>query len=118
LVVYLRFTQGISFERLAKLLSDILGLEISEGALVNMLEAARHAFATQTPLSAARLLCATAMESERTSRNQAGQEACNAVMKKFHGLMLGGFGKRSVCHAASAYGNFAVALEESTMMEQ
>jgi transposase len=31
LVVYLRFTQGISFERLAKLLSDILGLEISEG---------------------------------------------------------------------------------------
>jgi len=66
LVVYLRFTQGISFERLAKLLSDILGLEISEGALVNMLEAARDAFATQTPLSAARLLCATAMESDGT----------------------------------------------------
>ena len=42
LVVYLRFTQGISFERLAKLLSDLLGLDISEGALVNMLEAARH----------------------------------------------------------------------------
>jgi transposase len=50
-VVYLRFTQGISFERLAMLLSDILGLDISEGALVNMLEVARHPFATQTSLT-------------------------------------------------------------------
>jgi phosphoribosylformylglycinamidine (FGAM) synthase-like enzyme len=29
-------------------LSDILGLDITEGALVNMLEAAHHFFATQT----------------------------------------------------------------------
>jgi transposase len=65
-VVYLRFTQGISFERLAKLLSDILGLEISEGALVNMLEAARDAFATQTSLIRARLLSGSAMESDET----------------------------------------------------
>ena len=34
LVIYLRFTQGIAFERLATLLSDLLGLDISEGALV------------------------------------------------------------------------------------
>ena len=66
LVVYLRFTQGISFERLAKLLSDLPGLDISEGALVNMLEAARHPFATQTSLIRARLLCGTAMESDET----------------------------------------------------
>jgi transposase len=66
LVVYLRFTQGISFERLAKLLSDILGLDISEGALVNMLEAARHPFATQTSLIRARLLSGTALESDET----------------------------------------------------
>lgn len=66
-VIYLRFTQGISFERLAKLLSDILGLDISEGALVNMLEAARHPFATQTSLIRARLLSGTAMESDETS---------------------------------------------------
>jgi transposase len=32
LVIYLRFTQGIAFERMATLLSDILGLEISERA--------------------------------------------------------------------------------------
>ena len=66
-VVYLRFTQGISFERLAKLLSDILGLDISEGALVNMLEAARDPFATQTSLIRAQLLSGTALESDETS---------------------------------------------------
>jgi transposase len=66
LVIYLRFTQGISFERLAKLLSDLLGVEISEGALVNMLEASRESFATQTSLIRARLMCATAMESDET----------------------------------------------------
>jgi transposase len=48
LVIYLRFTPGIAFGRLARLLSDSLGLEISEGALVNMLDAARDAFARQT----------------------------------------------------------------------
>ena len=47
LVIYLRFTQGIAFERLSTLLHDMLGLEISEGALVNMLEASRDAFAKQ-----------------------------------------------------------------------
>ena len=65
-VIYLRFTQGISFERLAKLLSDLLGLDISQGALVNMLEAARHPFAARTSLIRARLLCGTAMELDET----------------------------------------------------
>ena len=32
-VLYLRFAQAIPFERLARLMSDLLGLEISEGAL-------------------------------------------------------------------------------------
>jgi hypothetical protein len=51
LVIYLRFTPedrcGVAFERLATLLSELLGLDISEGALVNMPEASREAFATQ-----------------------------------------------------------------------
>ncbi len=66
LVIYLRFTQGISFERLARLLSDLLGLEVSEGALVNMLDAARDAFAAQTSTIRARLLCGTALQSDET----------------------------------------------------
>ncbi len=65
-VVYLRFTQGISFERLARLLSDILGLDVSEGALVNMLAAARDPFAAQASLIRARLLSGSALESDET----------------------------------------------------
>jgi transposase len=66
LVIYLRFTQGIAFERLARLLSDILGLEISEGALVNMLDAAREAFAAQINHIRARLLSGTILQSDET----------------------------------------------------
>ena len=43
LVIYLRFTQNIAFERLARLLSDLLGLDISEGALVNIETGRRRA---------------------------------------------------------------------------
>ena len=66
LVIYLRFTQGIAFERLATLLSDLLGLDISEGALVNMLDAAREAFAAQASRISARLLSGTALQSDET----------------------------------------------------
>ena len=48
LVIYLRYTQGIGFERLARLLQDLFGLAISEGALTNMLGAAGQAFAAQS----------------------------------------------------------------------
>ncbi len=66
LIIYLRFTQGIAFGRLARLLSDILGLEISEGALVNMLDAARDAFARQTSYIRARLPSGTILQSRET----------------------------------------------------
>lgn len=66
LVIYLRFTQNIAFERLARLLSDLIGLDISEGALVNMLGAAREPFAAQTDLIRARLLSGDAIQSDET----------------------------------------------------
>jgi transposase len=66
LVIYLRFTQGIAFERLATLLSDLLGLAISEGALVNMLDASRDAFAAQKNAIRARLLSGTVLQSDET----------------------------------------------------
>jgi transposase len=65
--IYLRFTQAISFERLSRLFSDLLGLEISEGALVNMLDDSRKAFAHQTSLIRARLLASTILQSDETS---------------------------------------------------
>ena len=67
-VLYLRFAHAISFERLARLMSDLLGLAISEGALVNMLAESRPAFARQTSLIHARLLAGTILQSDETSQ--------------------------------------------------
>jgi transposase len=67
LVIYLRYTQGIAFERLARLLHDLYGLTISEGALINMLEAAIEPFAAQTERIRSRLLSSTMLESDETS---------------------------------------------------
>jgi len=66
-VLYLRFAQTIPFERLARLMSDLLGLEISEGALANLLEASGDAFARQTSLIRDRLLSGTILQSDETS---------------------------------------------------
>ena len=65
--LYLRFTHAISFERLSRLFSDLIGLDISEGALVNMLDDSRQAFARQTSLIRARLLAGTILQSDETS---------------------------------------------------
>ena len=65
--IYLRFTQAISFERLSRLFSDLIGLEISEGALVNMLDDSKLAFARAASLIRARLLAGTILQSDETS---------------------------------------------------
>jgi transposase len=65
--IYLRFTHAISFERLARLMSDLIGLEISEGALVNMLADSQPAFARAASLIRAHLLAGTILQSDETS---------------------------------------------------
>lgn len=64
--IYLRASHAVSFERLARLMSDLLGLEISEGALVNILGDSKKAFAEQTSLIRARLLCGSILQSDET----------------------------------------------------
>jgi transposase len=66
LILYLRFTQNIALERLSTLLSTILGLEISEGAIVNILSDARDAFAKQREAIREKLLSGTALQSDET----------------------------------------------------
>lgn len=66
LVIYLRFTQGIAFERLSRLLRDAFGLEISEGALVNILLGARERFTAASAAIRARLLSGTVICSDET----------------------------------------------------
>src|SRR5260370_8253742 len=62
--IYLRFTQAISFERLSRLFSDLLGLEISEGALVNMLDDSKQAFPRAANLIRPPLLPAPLLHSD------------------------------------------------------
>jgi len=66
LVIYLRFTQNIALERLSTLLSTMLGLKISEGALVNILQDAREAFASQRAAIREKLFSGTALQSDET----------------------------------------------------
>lgn len=65
-VIYLRFTQGIALERLTILLRDMLGLAISEGAIVNMLDDAQGKFTAQMEGIRARLKSGTAIQSGET----------------------------------------------------
>lgn len=66
-LLYLRAAHAISFERLARLASDLLGLDISEGALVNILCDSAHAFACATSLIRERLLAGSCLQSDETS---------------------------------------------------
>src|SRR5271169_4866942 len=65
-VIYLRSVQGIPMARLSDVLKDLFGLDISEGALVNILHASRKLFAKQTNLLKLRLLSGTALASDET----------------------------------------------------
>src|SRR3954454_9835080 len=66
-VLYLRFAQAIPFERLARLLSALFGLAISEGALANMLKDSAPAFEIQASAIRRRLLASTVLQSDETS---------------------------------------------------
>jgi len=65
-VIYLRSVQNIPLARLSDVLRDLLGLEISEGALVNILEASREPFVKQTSFLKLKLLSGTALASDET----------------------------------------------------
>jgi transposase len=64
--IYLRASHAVSFERLARLMSDLLGLDISEGALVNILGDSKNAFAQQMSLIRVKLLSGSILQSDET----------------------------------------------------
>src|SRR5512135_307244 len=66
-VLYLRFGQAIPFERLARLMHDLFGLEISEGALAHLLADSAPAFAAQTSRIKQHLLSGTVLAADETS---------------------------------------------------
>ena len=66
-VLYLRFGQAIPFARLERLLLDLFGLAISEGALANMLKDSAPAFEVQASAIRHRLLSGTVVQSDETA---------------------------------------------------
>ncbi len=66
LVIYLRFHQFIPLARLKQTLFDLLGLEISEGSLVNILRNSKDAFATQVERFKDDLLAGSVIASDET----------------------------------------------------
>src|SRR3954467_14454439 len=66
-VLYLRFGQAIPFERLERLMRDLFGLEISEGALANLLEAGAPMFERKPEAIRQHLLSGTILQSDETS---------------------------------------------------
>lgn len=65
-VIYLRSVQGIPLARLRDVMGDLFGLDISEGALVNILAASTKPFAAAVAAIKARLLAGTAIASDET----------------------------------------------------
>ena len=65
-VIYLRSVQGIPLARLREVMADLFGLDISEGALVNILAASARPFAAARECIKARLLAGTVMASDET----------------------------------------------------
>ena len=49
LILHLHITQAISFERLARLMAEVLGLTISEGAIANILARAQTPLLNRSP---------------------------------------------------------------------
>ena len=66
--MYLRYAHGVSFERLAQSFSCLFGLDISEGALVNMIKASRDAFTRQTESIRRDLFAGDVMASDETTQ--------------------------------------------------
>ena len=66
LIIYLRSVQAIPINRLRDIVFDMVGLEISEGAIVNILKASRRAFAAQTARFKQDLMAGTVIASDET----------------------------------------------------
>lgn len=73
LALHLRFSQGIGFDRLQRLLRDVFGVAISQGALVNMARAAAAAFAAQAARLAERLRASPVLASDETGLRVGGK---------------------------------------------
>ena len=80
LVIHLHVTQAISFERLREMMKTILGLDISEGAIANILQRALKPMLTAAEAIAEEVRCAEVIASDETSARVAGRKHWQWVM--------------------------------------
>ena len=79
LVLYLHCHQIIPLKRLSQMMSDLLGLTISQGAIVNILRGAKDSLANAASVIRARLLESTILQSDETSMRVGKQTWWNWV---------------------------------------
>ncbi len=80
LIVHLHVTQAISFERLSRLMAELFGLTISEGAIANMLARAEPALSAAAEAIAERVRHAAVVASDETSARVKGHTHWQWVM--------------------------------------
>jgi transposase len=73
LVVHLHVTQAIGFERLARLLDEVFGIRISEGAIANLIGRAQAPLAASAATIAAEVRASPVVASDETSARVKGQ---------------------------------------------
>ena len=81
LAMYLRFVHAISYQRLSRLLSELFGLTISEGALDAAFRRGKPAFDADVASILARLRCARVVCSDETSVRIDGRTCWNWVFQ-------------------------------------
>ena len=80
LVIHLHVTQAISFERLGEMMKAIFGLEISEGAIANILQRALKPMLTAAEAIGEEVRRAEVIASDETSARVAGRKHWQWVM--------------------------------------
>ena len=80
LAIHLHITQAISFERLKEIMKTVFGLEISEGAIANILERAQAAMLAAAERIADEVRAADVIASDETSARVAGRKWWQWVM--------------------------------------
>lgn len=73
LILHLHVTQAIGFERLARLLDEVFGIRISEGAIANMLARAQTPLAASAATIAAQVRTSPVVASDETSARVKGK---------------------------------------------
>jgi transposase len=73
LILHLHITQAVSFERLSRLMAEVFGLSISEGAISNILERAQKPLMAAAETLAAAVRASPVVASDETSARVGGK---------------------------------------------